>query len=131
MRQVMEGFESEFESLMTKKKALEADMAEELEIERKRIEKKYSNRSATINNMLALISFEVPEEEVVEEKVEEEVKPEEDPAGIATVTGVENEPVEKEVVETSVVDVVEKPVEEKALDPTPAQPSPQVKKVLF
>lgn len=116
MRQVMEGFESEFESLMTKKKALEADMANELELERQRIEKKYSDRSSTIENMLSLISFEIPEE---------------DPAGISTASEVENEPVEKEVVGTSVVDVVEKPMEEKALDPTPAQSSPQVKKVLF
>lgn len=116
MRQVKEGFESEFQSLMAKKKALEADMANELELERQRIEKKYSDRSSTIENMLGLISSEIPEE---------------DPAGISTVPGVENEPVEKEVVETSVVDVVEKPMEEKVQDPTPAQSSSQVKKVLF
>lgn len=111
MRQVKEGFESEFQSLMAKKKALEADMANELELERQRIEKKYGDRSSTIENMLGLISFEIPEE---------------DPAGISTASKVE-----KEVVETSVVDVVEKPMEEKVQDPTPAQSSSQVKKVLF
>lgn len=116
MRQVKEGFESEFQSLMAKKKALEADMANELELERQRIEEKYRDRSSTIENMLTLISFEIPEE---------------DPAGISTVTEVENEPVEKEVVETSAVDVVEEPMDEKVQDPTPAQPSSQVKKVLF
>lgn len=116
MRQVKEGFESEFQSLMAKKKALEADMANELELERQRIEEKYRDRSSTIENMLTLISFEIPEE---------------DPAGISTVTEVENEPVEKEVVETSAVDVVKEPMDEKVQDPTPAQPSSQVKKVLF
>ena len=72
MRQVMEGFESEFESLMAKKKVLEANMAKELEVERKRIEKKYGNMSTAIDNMLILISFEVPEEEVVKAQVVEE-----------------------------------------------------------
>lgn len=128
MRQVMEGFESEFESLMAKKKALEANMAEELEIERKKIEKKYSNMSTTIDNMLTLISFEVPEEEVVEEKVEDEVKPEENLADIPSVQKLDEEPVEAEVIEAP---AVEEAVEEKALDPIPTQPSPQVKKVLF
>ena len=116
MRQVKEGFESEFQSKKKKKKALEADMANELELERQRIEEKYRDRSSTIENMLTLISFEIPEE---------------DPAGISTVTEVENEPVEKEVVETSAVDVVEEPMDEKVQDPTLAQPSSQVKKVLF
>lgn len=128
MRQVMEGFESEFESLMAKKKALEANMAEELEIERKKIEKKYSNMSTTIDNMLTLISFEVPEEEVVEEKVEDEVKPEESLADIPPVQKLDEEPVEEEVIEAP---AVEEAVEEKASDPIPTQPSPQVKKVLF
>lgn len=129
MRQVMEGFESEFESLMAKKKALEADMAKELEIERERIEKKYSNRSTTIDNMLTLISFEVPEEEVVEEtKVEREVKPEESLADISPVQKLDEELVKEEVVEAP---AVEETVEEKVSDPTPTQPSPQVKKVLF
>lgn len=128
MRQVMEGFESEFESLMAKKKALEANMAEELEIERKKIEKKYSNMSTTIDNMLTLISFEVPEEEVVEEKVEDEVKPEESLADIPSVQKLDEEPVEEEVIEAP---AVEEAVEEKASDPIPTQPSPQVKKVLF
>lgn len=128
MRQVMEGFESEFESLMAKKKALEANMAEELEIERKKIEKKYSNMSTTIDNMLTLISFEIPEEEVVEEKVEEEVKPEENLADIPSVQKLDEEPVEAEVIEAP---AVEEAVEEKASDPIPTQPSPQVKKVLF
>lgn len=128
MRQVKEGFEFEFQSLMAKKKALEADMANELELERQRIEKKYSDSSSTIDNMLTLISFEVPEEEVVEEKVEEEVKPEENLADISPVQKVDEEPVKEEVVEAQ---VVEEAVEEKVSDPIQAQPSPQVKKVLF
>lgn len=129
MRQVKEGFESEFQSLIAKKKALEADMANELELERQRIEKKYSDRSSTIENMLTLISFEVPDEEVAkEDAVEEKVEPEENPADISPAPAVEEGPVEKEVVE---VPVVEKPMEEKVQDPTPVQPSPQVKKVLF
>lgn len=128
MRQVKEGFESEFQSLMVKKKALEADMANELELERQRIEKKYSDRSSTIDNMLTLISFEVSEEEVVEEKVEEEVKSGENQADISPVQKVDEEAVKEEVVEAP---AVEEAVEEKVSDPIPAQPSPQVKKVLF
>ena len=63
MREVKIGFEEEFESLMAKKKALEnekqAAIAEAIE----KLEERFKDRAKTINELLELISFEIPAEE--------------------------------------------------------------------
>lgn len=75
MREVKEGFESEFESLMAKKEALESEKAEAIAKAVSEVEDRFKVRAETIENLLILISVEIsPEEVAVEEKAQEKVE---------------------------------------------------------
>ena len=77
-REVKAGFEEEFQSLMAKKKALESEKESAIKKAIEELENGFSERAKTIDDLLQLISFEIPEEEA--KKIEEEMakaKPEE------------------------------------------------------
>ena len=82
-RQVKEGFENEFESLMAKKSTLSVEKEEAIQKAIEEVNQRYSEREGLIENLLTMISDEVqvevpdPEvesEELVESDSEEEVQ---------------------------------------------------------
>lgn len=91
MREVKEGFEEEFESLMAKKEALERDKALAINEAIAEVEAKFADREKTIQSLLMMISVEVeddtaegdfeeahsdrdPDEEELDEADEEELE---------------------------------------------------------
>lgn len=73
-RQVKEGFENEFESLMAKKSTLSVEKEEAIKKAIEEVNQRYSEREGLIENLLTMISdevqVEVPDPEVESEESE-------------------------------------------------------------
>lgn len=112
-RQVKEGFENEFESLMAKKSTLSVEKDEAIKKAIEEVNQRYSEREGLIENLLTMISDEV-QVEVPDPEVESEESVE------AESEEVQDDEVEEETIEPSMT--YEAP--EMEYQPEPEQQTP-------